>query len=82
MADLFDTASPTPKREAPRPLADRLRPQVLADVIGQDHVLGADGPLRLLVGEVPAGSDGVAQEPLGRHHLGVGVGPSHRVRHG
>lgn len=45
MADLFDTASPTPKREAPRPLADRLRPQVLADVIGQDHVLGADGPL-------------------------------------
>ncbi|HBD89638.1 MAG TPA: AAA family ATPase [Gemmobacter sp.] len=45
MADLFDTASPIPKREAPRPLADRLRPQVLADVIGQDHVLGADGPL-------------------------------------
>ncbi|MFN7051014.1 MAG: replication-associated recombination protein A [Gemmobacter sp.] len=45
MADLFDTASPTPKREAPRPLADRLRPQVLADVIGQDHVLGAEGPL-------------------------------------
>lgn len=45
MADLFDTASPAPKREAPRPLADRLRPQRLEDVIGQDHVLGPDGPL-------------------------------------
>ena len=29
----------------PRPLAERLRPQVLADVVGQEHVLGPDGPL-------------------------------------
>jgi len=28
-----------------RPLADRLRPQVLADVAGQSHLLGEQGPL-------------------------------------
>ena len=31
--------------QAPRPLADRLRPARLADVIGQDHLLSADGPI-------------------------------------
>ncbi|MFN4155583.1 MAG: replication-associated recombination protein A [Paracoccaceae bacterium] len=45
MADLFDTAAATPKAEGPRPLADRLRPQSLAEVIGQAHVLGPEGPL-------------------------------------
>lgn len=30
---------------APRPLADRLRPEALGDVVGQDHVLGEQGPL-------------------------------------
>jgi putative ATPase len=28
---------------APRPLADRLRPGTLAEVVGQDHLLGPDG---------------------------------------
>jgi putative ATPase len=32
-------------REAPRPLADRLRPDNLGDVVGQDHLLGPDGIL-------------------------------------
>ena len=32
-------------REAPRPLADKLRPAKLADVVGQDHLLGPDGTL-------------------------------------
>ena len=44
MADLFDSSSnkaPT----GPRPLADRLRPARLADVIGQGQVLGPDAPL-------------------------------------
>jgi putative ATPase len=45
MADLFDTSPVSPKAEGPRPLADRLRPQTLAEVIGQAHVLGPDGPL-------------------------------------
>ena len=43
MSDLFDTAPAAPA--APRPLADRLRPARLADVIGQDHALGPEGPL-------------------------------------
>jgi len=29
-----------------RPLADRLRPRALDDIVGQDHLLGPDGPLR------------------------------------
>jgi putative ATPase len=31
--------------DAPRPLADRLRPTSLSEVVGQDHLLGADGVL-------------------------------------
>ena len=44
MADLFDnaTASPAP---GPRPLADRLRPRKLSEVIGQAQVLSPEGPL-------------------------------------
>ncbi len=49
MADLFDTSpTPTPKPAAgsgPRPLADRIRPSRLTEVIGQGKVLGPDGPL-------------------------------------
>ncbi len=33
------------EQDAPRPLADRLRPQRLVDVVGQDHLLGPDGPI-------------------------------------
>jgi putative ATPase len=33
------------ERDAPRPLADKLRPDRLADVVGQDHLLGPDGAL-------------------------------------
>ncbi len=32
-------------RGAPRPLADKLRPDKLGDVVGQDHLLGPDGAL-------------------------------------
>ena len=32
-------------QDAPRPLADRLRPTKLAEVVGQDHLLGPDGAL-------------------------------------
>ncbi len=44
MADLFDQTQPVPDT-APRPLADRLRPKTLSEVIGQDQVLGPEGPL-------------------------------------
>jgi putative ATPase len=43
MADLFEAAGLTP--HAPSPLADRLRPQSLSEVVGQDHLLGPDGPI-------------------------------------
>ena len=33
------------EQDAPRPLADKLRPQTLSDVVGQDHILGSDGAL-------------------------------------
>ena len=43
MSSLFEAAGL--EQSAPRPLADRLRPAVLAEVVGQDHVLGPDGAL-------------------------------------
>ena len=47
MADLFDTAPPAnPDAAGPRPLADRLRPRALDQVIGQAHLLGENGSLR------------------------------------
>jgi putative ATPase len=33
------------EQDAPRPLADKLRPTKLADVVGQDHLLGPEGPI-------------------------------------
>src|ERR1041385_4741906 len=35
--------------QAPRPLADRLRPQSLGDILGQDHLLGPEGPIGRMV---------------------------------
>ena len=31
--------------QAPRPLADRLRPQRLEEIVGQDHLIGANAPI-------------------------------------
>jgi putative ATPase len=41
---------------APRPLADRLRPQKLAEVVGQDHLLGSDGILTRMLATRSLGS--------------------------
>jgi putative ATPase len=46
-ATLFEAAGLSDS--APRPLADRLRPTSLDEVIGQDHLLGKEGSLRRLV---------------------------------
>src|SRR6201996_936974 len=35
--------------QAPHPLADRLRPQSLADIVGQDHLIGPEGPIGRMV---------------------------------
>jgi putative ATPase len=48
MADLFDTGASVPDT-APRPLADRLRPKSLREVIGQEQVLGPDAPLGVML---------------------------------
>ena len=45
--DLFGPADPgpAPAAAAARPLADRLRPRGLEDVVGQDHLVGPEGTL-------------------------------------
>ena len=45
MADLFDSPGAAEAPEGPRPLADRLRPTSLAEVVGQADLLGPSGPL-------------------------------------
>ncbi len=53
MADLFaDAAAPG----ADSPLADRLRPKSLDEVIGQRHLLGPDGTLRRMIASGRLGS--------------------------
>jgi len=42
--------------EPARPLADRLRPTRLEDVVGQDHLLAPDAPLGLMVAQQRLGS--------------------------
>ncbi|MEC7792269.1 MAG: replication-associated recombination protein A [Pseudomonadota bacterium] len=59
MGDLFDqdpsggqsdrAAEPDGTGTAPRPLADRLRPRALSEVIGQQQVLGPDAPLGVML---------------------------------
>jgi putative ATPase len=54
MMSLFDRPGVVP--EGPRPLADRIRPQRLEDVIGQEHLIGPEGTLtRMLAsGRIPS----------------------------
>jgi len=47
MVSLFEAAGLSEK--APRPLADRLRPSSLREVVGQDHLLGEQGMLTRMV---------------------------------
>ncbi|MDQ8755177.1 replication-associated recombination protein A [Sphingosinicella sp. LHD-64] len=52
MADLFNDDPPPPASSAPSesaPLADRLRPQRLEDVVGQEHLTGPDGAIGRMV---------------------------------
>ena len=56
MTDLFDQTHPTAPPQAPRPLADRLRPGSLSEVIGQTKVLAAEGPLGSMLAAGSLGS--------------------------
>ncbi|MCL4116989.1 UNVERIFIED_CONTAM: hypothetical protein GTU68_017919 [Idotea baltica] len=50
MADLFDhTSKDNQTHNAQRPLADRIRPRTLDEVIGQQQVVGQGGPLRTML---------------------------------
>ncbi|TWG98444.1 putative ATPase [Mesorhizobium sp. J18] len=55
MADLFEPNEPT-SASAGRPLADRLRPTRLADVVGQEHLTGEDGALTRMIRSGSLGS--------------------------
>ena len=55
MPDLFATDA-APERTQGRPLADRLRPGVLSEVVGQDHITGADGVLTRMIRSGSLGS--------------------------
>jgi putative ATPase len=46
MTDLFEASGILPPDA---PLADRLRPRTLDEVVGQDHLLGAGGPIRRMI---------------------------------
>src|SRR5262245_33882024 len=54
MTNLFEAAGL--EKGAPRPLADRLRPKTLAEVVGQEHLVGSEGTLArmLRAGRVPS----------------------------
>ena len=68
-----DTTAP-----ATAPLADRMRPRSLDEVVGQPHLLGPDGPLRRLLGgaSIPSlllwGPPGCGKTTLARLVAGLG----------
>jgi len=49
MSDLFEAGGLS--NDAPRPLADRLRPASLQEVVGQDHIIGKDGPIGRMIAQ-------------------------------
>ncbi|RUW14972.1 replication-associated recombination protein A [Mesorhizobium sp. M1A.F.Ca.IN.020.03.1.1] len=55
MADLFSVDEPE-KAPPGRPLADRLRPKTLGEVVGQEHLTGPDGALTRLINSGTLGS--------------------------
>src|SRR5439155_17347109 len=57
--DLFDaTPRETPVTATPAPLADRMRPRALDEVLGQEHLLGAGAVLRSAIETRPSSPRG------------------------
>lgn len=57
MADLFSPSQTSAQsEEAGRPLADRMRPKTLGEVVGQEHLTGPDGALTRMIRSGSLGS--------------------------
>ena len=56
MADLFSVDEDDKAPPSGRPLADRLRPKALSEVVGQEHLTGDDGALTRLIRSGSLGS--------------------------
>ena len=73
MSDLFSTEEPQSLQQASYvPLAERIRPKVLSEFVGQNHLLGEGKPLRVIIerGELVSmilwGPPGVGKTSLAR----------------
>ena len=58
MADLFPEAIQRAAPDAPSdsaPLADRLRPAALGEIVGQEHLTGPEGAIGRMVAAGPTG---------------------------
>ena len=56
MSDLFNRNEPQPDAELGKPLADRLRPKRLDEVVGQEHLTGPEGALTRMIRSGSLGS--------------------------
>ena len=56
MSDLFDQNTPPAAPEIGKPLADRLRPKRLDEVVGQEHLTGPEGALTRMIRSGSLGS--------------------------
>jgi putative ATPase len=80
--DLFSGAKmPEPKSKKEVPLAERMRPRVLEEVLGQDHLVGAGKPLTQFASNPPSiifwGPPGVGKTTLAK--LLSGDRPFHQI---
>ncbi|HAJ90647.1 MAG TPA: AAA family ATPase, partial [Rhodospirillaceae bacterium] len=49
MPDLFQTSDLSATADDFRPLSDLLRPKILSDVVGQDHLIADNAPLGRMI---------------------------------